>query len=130
MPNKGDIYLGVLGAETVLSPFGRTLKISDMELSREERTASGRLVCDIYATKKKFELSYEMIDGDVLSGILDLYASYNELSLLIYTDTTTTTGEGSDCDAYIIIMRPIDRTRLLLLENGLWGGVNVVLEEV
>jgi len=129
MPNKGDIYLGELGSETILSAFGRTLKISDMEISREERTSSGRLVRDVTATKKKFELSYEMIDGDVLTAILALYDLQDELSLLIYNETTTTTGEGSACDAYIVLMKPIDRTRILLLENGLWGSVNIVLEE-
>jgi len=129
MPNKGDIYLGELGSETLLSAFGRTLKISDMEISREERTSSGRLVRDVTATKKKFELSYEMIDGDVLTAVLALYDLQDELSLLIYYETTTTTGEGSACDAYTVLMKPIDRTRILLLENGLWGSVNIVLEE-
>jgi hypothetical protein len=129
MPNKGDIYLGELGSETLLSAFGRTLKISDMEISREERTSSGRLVRDVTATKKKFELSYDMIDGDVLTAVLALYDLQDELSLLIYYENTTTTGEGSSCDAYTVLMKPIDRTRILLLENGLWGSVNIVLEE-
>jgi hypothetical protein len=95
MSQQGDIYLGTAGSETLLSPFGRKLKISDVELAREERTASGRLVKDVIATKKKFTLSYEMIDGDELETLLGLYDGYSELSLLLYNDriTETTTPE-------------------------------------
>jgi hypothetical protein len=130
---KGDIYLGTLGAEELLSPFGRKLTITDTELSREERTASGRLVKDVIATKKKFTLVYETITGTALEQFLDLYAVGGEMSLLIFTDsnlTTTTPEPEENYDNYTVLMEPIERERLLLLDDGLWSGVNVVLEEI
>jgi hypothetical protein len=129
---KGDIYLGPSGTETLLSPFGRKLKISDVLLAREEQTASGRRVRDIIATKKKFTLTYEMIDGDELEKLIDLYEANDEMSLLLYNDSfpTTTPEAGDDCDAYTVLMQPIERERVLLLDNGLWAGVTVELNEV
>lgn len=129
---KGDIYLGPSGTETLLSAFGRKLSIVDDELSREQRTASGRLVRDIIAVKKKITLSYETIDGDDLTTFLDLYDLQDELSLLIYhTDVPTTTDdEGNYYDAYTVLMKPIGRERLLLTGEGLWTGVQIELQEV
>ena len=133
MSQKGDIYLGPSGTETLLSPFGRKLKIADIALSREEQTASGRRVRDIIATKKKFTLTYEMIDGDELETLIDLYEANDEMSLLLYNDTMTggTTSEpGDSCDTYTVLMQPIERERVILMENGLWQGVQVELNEV
>jgi hypothetical protein len=132
MSQKGDTYLGPSGSETLLSPFGRKLRISDVILAREERTASGRLVRDIIATKKKFTLTYEMIDGDELDVLIGLYEANGEMSLLLYNDTfpTTTPKAGDDCDAYTVLMQPIERERILLLENGLWGNITVELNVV
>jgi hypothetical protein len=132
MSQKGDIYLGPSGTETLLSPFGRKLRISDVILAREERTASGRLVRDIIATKKKFTLSYEMIDGDELDMLIALYEANGEMSLLLYNDTfpTTTPEQGDDCDSYTVLMQPMERERILLLGNGLFGNVVVELNEV
>jgi hypothetical protein len=133
MSQKGDIYLGASGAETLLSPFGRKLKISDVILGREEQTASGRRVRDIIATKKKITLTYEMIDGDELDMLIGLYEDYDELSLLLYNDTiagTTTPEAGDDCDSYTVLMQPIERERVLLLGNGLYGNVVIELNEV
>jgi hypothetical protein len=130
---KGDIYLGLLGEETVVSPFGRKLIITDTELNREERTASGRLVRDVIATKKKFSLQYEIITGTALEQFLDLYDLNSELSLLIFTDsnaTTTTPEPEANYEIYTVLMEPISRERLLLLDDGLWSGVNVELLEV
>lgn len=133
MSQKGDIYLGPAGTETLLTPFGRTLTITDTELSRGERTASGRLVKDVIATKKKFKLVYDAIDGDELENIIDLYEANDVMNLLLYNDTiigSTTPEPGDDCETYVVLMQPIERTRILLLENGLWGGVTVELDEV
>lgn len=130
---RGDIYLGLLGQEEKVSAFGRTLTITDEILSREERTASGRLVRDIIATKKTFSLSYEVISGDDLAQFLDFYDLNSELSLLIFTESnaTTTTPEPSEnYDIYTVLMAPISRERLLLASDGLWSGVNIELTEV
>jgi hypothetical protein len=130
---KGDIYLGTLGSEELLSPFGRKLIITPTELSREERTASGRLVKDIIATKHRFTLAYECITGTALEQFLDFYAVGGEMSLLIFTDsnsTTTTPEPEENYDNYTVLMEPIERERLLLLDDGLWSGVNIILNEV
>jgi hypothetical protein len=128
---KGDIYLGILNSESLISPFGRKLSIADEEIGREQRTASGRLVRDITAVKKKIVLAYETIDGDALTAFIDLYFLYSELSILLYhTDVPgTTDDEGQYYDQYTVLMAPIARERLLLLADGLWTGVQIELRE-
>ena len=128
---NGDIYLD----GTLLTPFGRTYTESDVEISRSDRTASGRLVRDIIATKKRFELSYSYIDGDELKVYEDFYAENLEHTLEIYyrdnAATTTTTTDDPDYHAtYTVLMQPIDKTRVLLIGEGLWSGVKIVFEEV
>ena len=130
---RGDIYLGLLGQEEKVSAFGRTLTISDEILSREERTASGRLVRDIIATKKKITLAYETISGDDLTVFLDLYDLNSELSILIFTEsnaTTTTPEPTENYEIYTVLMQPISRERLLLAADGLWSNVTIELNEV
>ncbi len=134
MSAKGDIYLGALGSEVLITAFGRSFTIKDTEISRQERTASGRLVKDIIAVKKNFTLAYDMIDGADLETLLTIYDLQSELSLLVYNEdlpeTTTTGSPGAYADAYTVLMEPIDRTRMLLLDTGLWGGVSIELSEV
>lgn len=117
--------LGVAGSETLLSGFGRTFTISDQELARQERTSSGRLVKDIKedSPKKQFTLDYNMIDSSDLEDFLDLYLLAQELSFFYYTDVST-------YQQYTVVMAPIDRERITLLDDGLWGGVIIVLDEV
>jgi hypothetical protein len=132
MSKKGDIYLGLPDSESLMSPFGRRLAIVDEEIGREQRTASGRLVRDIVAVKKKITLAYETIDGSDLETYLDLYDLESELSILIYhTDVPTTTDdEGAYYDQYMVLMSPISRERLLVSSDGLWTGVSIELKEV
>jgi len=136
MSSKGDIYLGASGDLKLLSPYGRKLTISDTEISRSERAVSGKLRKDIIAVKKRITLDYSFIDGDALETLLDIYDLQSELVLRIYTadyeTTTTTASPGSTIyyDEYTVLMEPIDRTRVLLMADGLWSGVSVVLEEV
>lgn len=123
MSSKGDIYLGASGDLKLLSPYGRKLTISDTEISRSERAVSGKLRKDIIAVKKRITLDYSFIDGDALETLLDIYDLQSELVLRIYT-------AESYYDEYTVLMEPIDRTRVLLMADGLWSGVSVVLEEV
>jgi hypothetical protein len=123
--SKGELLLGVAGSESTLSAFGRTFTIKDNEYARIEQTASCRLVKDIKegSPKKEFQLDYNMIDGPDLEALLDLYLLRVELSLIVYvTDVAF--------DQYTVVMAPINRERILLLDNGLWSGVSVVLNEV
>jgi hypothetical protein len=120
---SGDIKLGVLGSEAMLSPGGRTFTEGRLELAREDRTASGKLVKEIIAVKKTFKLDYELIDGDDLAAIITLYNLQSELSLLVYE-------EGSVLSSYTIRMKPFDRTRILAIGIGLWGNVTFEMEQV
>jgi hypothetical protein len=128
---NGQIYLD----STLLTAFGRTYTESNVEISRGDRTASGKLVRDIIATKKRFELSYSHIDGDELAVFEAFYAEGGEHRLEIYYSdndgtTTTTTDDPSYHATYTVLMEPIDKTRVLLLGEGLWGNVKIVFEEV
>jgi hypothetical protein len=128
---NGDIYLD----GTLLTPFGRTYTESDIEISRGDRTASGKLVRDIIATKKRFSLDYSYIDGDELKIYEDFYAENSEHTLSVYysdnaATTTTTTDDPSYHAIYTVLMEPIDKTRILLIGEGLWGNVKIVFEEI
>lgn len=122
---NGDIYLGESGSEELLSPFGRKLSIKDTyPIIREGRTSNGRYVRDIGGIKKKqFIIEYSEIDGSDLETILDIEDIQDELSLLIYTGV-------SEYDTYTVLMGPIERQRILLIGEGLWGGVSLTLNEV
>lgn len=122
---RGEIYLGVIDSSSMelLTAFSREFSIKNNLLSRDERTASGRLVRDVIATKKEFSLSYELIDGDELEKITDLYDEEDELLLRVYTGDIT-------YDDYIVLMDPLDYTRILMFDDGLWGNVEVTLLEV
>lgn len=117
---KGDIYLGTSGHEILLTPFGRTSTIEIIELSRQERTSSGRLVKDITAIKHKFTIKYSLIDESELNKILALYNVLDALSLIYFTETGT----------YTVLMDPFDRSNVLLSNEGLYSGVSFVLNEV
>jgi hypothetical protein len=123
---RGDIYLGELGEEVLLPPIGRTFEEGMIEGKREDRTVSGRLVTDIYWSKKTFTLDYsDLIDGDVVEIIQTLYSLRKPLSLIVYyTDDNPT--------SYTVMMtKPIRKKRVLITStNQLWSGVSVELEEV
>ena len=116
---NGDIYINNSDGTNLISPFGRKFTISDNFIAREERTASGRLVRDIIATKKKFTLDYALIDTTNLNVFLSLYDS--EVTVKIYNDTGYTD--------YTCLMQPVERERIALLGDGIWGGVKVELNE-
>ena len=131
MAANGDIYLGILGAEELLSPGGRKLQISDIEITRSDRTADGTLRTDIIATKMRITLSYNIIIGTALLQLINIYRLHSDLSLLIYTSPTITML-NEDGNAITVQMQPLDRERLLLCEtdSGIYEGVTVVLDEV
>jgi len=133
MANKGDIYLGLEGSESLLTPFGRKYSIDDEQIIREGRTANGRLVRDIIAVKKTITLKYDLIGGTDLATLLTIYNLNAELSLLVYhtSDEGGTTAEpGVNYDQYYVLMDSLQRTRELLASDGLWSGVTVTLKEV
>lgn len=120
----GDIYLGVTGSEILLSPFGREFQEGEVEGSRSDRTASGRMVRDIMWSKKIFTLDYsDAIDGNVLATLKTLYNLLDELSLIVHYD-------DENVVTYTVLMKPFKRTRKLLAGNQLWSGTSIELEEV
>lgn len=106
-----------------LDQFGRKYAANDVLISREDRTASGRLVRDVIATKKEFSLRYKEITGTSLTVYLDLYALNLELTFRVYVTTVI-------FDDFIVLMDPIGRSRLIARADGLWEGVNIILREV
>jgi hypothetical protein len=119
---QNDIWLGLAGSETLLSPFGRKYSRRPIEIAREDRTASGRLVKDIVVLKYGFTLQYELID-DSDRRIFDyLYSLQSELSLKIQTVT--------GIESYIIIMKPFSQERVTCIGVGLWSGVTIDMEQV
>lgn len=123
MAHKGELYLGLSGSELLLSPFGRSCTTKDTEITREGRTASGRYVKDIKAKKKQFVIEWEVISGTDLDTILDIQDIEDELSLVIYTSDTAH-------DDYTVLMKPIERKRISLTDDGLFSGVSITLDEV
>lgn len=119
-----DIYLGLIsGIEYLLPMGGRTFREGFIELSRSDRTASGRAVKDIIALKKRFTCTYEMISENDLQTILTLYLLETELQLTIrrFDDTV---------DKYTILLIPFDYERILITNGGLWGNVLLEMEQV
>lgn len=128
---KGSIVVGLgppYGGEYqfTLSPFGRKLKIEDVQQVREERTASGKLVRDIISTKKKITITYSEIDGNDLDTLLTIYGYQSELILRNYY-------LDDEAEEWTVLMDPIERERILLADTygiELWGNVTVVFNEV
>jgi hypothetical protein len=154
MASNGDIFLGPAGFEELISPYGRTLSVSDIELSRQERTINGTLRKEIINTKAKVTLDYSLTTGDELKRFISFYKLHTELSMILVdsifehdpggTFSYDQTGILTFADAvteypqlltvgfqiYTVIMQPIDRTRVLLTDDGLWSGVRVELVQV
>lgn len=119
-----DIYIGAdVGSLQLMSALGRKLLINNIILSREDRTASGRLVQDIIATKKEFTLRYSAIDGSDLTIYLDLFDLNSELIIRVYNSVST-------YNDYTVLMSPLSYQRVLATGDGLWEGVSVSMREV
>lgn len=58
-----EYYLGELGSELMLSSVDRKVTEDPLEIKKETRLASGKLVCDVVATKRIFNFSYELLPG-------------------------------------------------------------------
>lgn len=120
---EGRLWLGTLGAETLFSTGWSSLAETDLEFSREARTANGSLVVDVIATKKLFSLTYAAMEQATLDALLVEYDRGETLSLLVERADGTV-------DAYTVKFRPISRVRLLAMDAWLWRGVTFQLEEV
>jgi hypothetical protein len=62
------------------------LKIGRFDLSKSSRTASGKMVMDIIATKRRVDVVWKMLKDSELQQILDLIAANKPFFTLTYPD--------------------------------------------
>ena len=126
MAIEWDIYLGTTGPTGKLSPFGRKVSIKDNEKSRDVRAAGGDLVKDVLYNKKEFTLQYANITESALDTLDYWYNQYQTtkapLNLYMYTSAST-------YDEYLVIPRPVDRTRVVRGADNLFSGVKFTMVE-
>ncbi len=108
---------------TELSPMGRKLTMEDIEISKEARTASGRLVSDISAVKKRFTLSYSFVTNEILEQLSSLYQASGTKILKIEKEDKST-------EEYRVKFRPFSRARYLIGRNWYWENISIELEEI
>jgi len=123
MNNK--IWLGLPGNEQLLPAMGRKLSVEDFEIINENRTASGKLVRDVTAVKKRFKIDYSFVTNNILTQLRQLYelGINNNLNLKIEQ-------EDSSIDEYEVVFRPFSRSRYLIGNKWFWEGISIELEEV
>jgi len=119
------IWLGLPGNEQLLPAMGRKLSVEDFEITNENRTASGKLVRDVTAVKKRFMIDYSFVTNDILTQLRQLYqlGIKNNLSLKIEQ-------ENGEIEQYEVVFRPFSRSRYLAGSKWYWEGISVTLEEV
>jgi hypothetical protein len=123
MALKNDIKLGLSGFEALLDPGGRKFTEGIMEFARQDRTVNARGVKDIRASKKKFNLDYELADTATRDVLIAHYNQEAELSLIVTNQDGTTT-------TYAVLMAPFDWTRVKAAGDGLWSGLSIELQQV
>ena len=119
------IWLGLPGNEQLLPAMGRKLSVEDFEITNENRTASGKLVRDVTAVKKRFKIDYSFVTNDILTQLRQLYelGINNNLNLKIEQ-------EDGAIDEYEVVFRPFSRSRYLLGGKWYWQNISIELEEV
>ena len=63
------------------------LKVGRFDLSKSARTASGKMVMDIIATKRRVDVVWKMLPDDELKKILDVINANKPFFYLTYPDT-------------------------------------------
>ena len=127
MAIEWDIYLGTTDPAGKLSPFGRKTTIRKNEKVREQRAADGTLKSDCLYVKREFVLTYSVITEEALET-LDTWFNYyktNKTPLPLYMYNSP-----SVFDEYVVIPRPVDRTRVIKSADNLYSGVKFVMVEV
>lgn len=120
------IWLGTPGNEQLLPTMGRRFAEEDFEAKvMERRVASGRLVKEVSAVKKRFRLDYSFVTNAILEQLKELYQSSlrNNLNLKIEQ-------EDGSIEEYEVVFRPFSRSRYLIGDTWYWEGISIELEEV
>ena len=73
-----------IAGTTVKTPT--ELKIGRFDLSKSGRTASGKMVMDIIATKRRVDVVWKMLPDDELQKIIDTIAANKPFFTLTYPD--------------------------------------------
>lgn len=119
------IWLGLPGNEQLLSPMGRRLTVQDVEISKKQRTASGKLVRDVVAVKKVFTLDYSFVSNEILNQLRTLYQLGISNNLMLRIEQ-----ENGSIEEYEVAISPFSRSRYLLGGQWFWEGITITLEEV
>lgn len=127
MAIEWDVYLGTTGPTGKLSPFGRKVTVNKQETAREQRAADGTLKHDCMYVKREFVLTYSHITEEALDTLDFWYDQYKAnniaLDLFMYTSAVA-------YDEYVVIPKPVDRTRVVKAADNLFSGVKFVMVEV
>lgn len=115
----GDIYLN-----DVLLPAGsRTVTPQPVEIVRQSRAASGRLLEDVIRRYVNWQIDYEIMTGPDYELLLSLYELGQHLPLkIVHRDGSITES--------LVKVHPITATRELIAGEWIWSGVSVLLEAV
>ena len=99
------------------------LKIGRFDLSKSSRTASGKMVMDIIATKRRVDVVWKMLKDSELQQILDLITANKPFFSLEYPDAGGT--KTMTCYAGDIL------TSLWHTKNGIryWEEVSIAFIE-
>ena len=120
------IWLGLPGNEQLLPTMGRQFAEEDFEAKvMERRVASGRLVKEVSAVKKRFRLDYSFVTNEILKQLKQIYLSgvNNNLNLKVEQ-------EDGSIEEYEVVFRPFSRSRYLVGDKWYWEGISIELEEV
>ena len=120
------IWLGTPGNEQLLPTMGRRFAEEDFEAKvMERRVASGRLVKEVSAVKKRFRLDYSFVTNEILKQLKQIYLSgvNNNLNLKVEQ-------EDGSIEEYEVVFRPFSRSRYLIGDKWYWEGISIELEEV
>lgn len=123
---SNEVKLGAPSSEVVLPQIGRKLVVNQIETTREARTTDGTMWKDIIHIKHEIFLNYETITGNDLNTILNIYETVDQPMNIIITSGTDGSG-GSE--TYSVYMKPTNRERYRVLDDGLWTGVSFQFKE-
>jgi hypothetical protein len=114
-----DFHLGLVGNEQVL-PVPKTFRIEPQQITRDGRTASGRLVKDVIAVKNRFVLAYTGLTAAQAEILRTEYARNQFLSFK-YPD------RGQERTATVWFSELPRELRYQLLSH--WNNVTITLDE-
>jgi len=122
-----DIYLGTTGPTGKLPSFGRKVTIAKNETVRLQRAADGTLKQDILYVKLEFTLNYANITESALDVLDFWYEDFktNKVNLPLFMFTSPVLF-----DEFVVVPKPVDRTRVIKSADNLFSGVKFVMIEV